>query len=386
MISGLLLVIVLAFVFVISIDVFFYLHTLYSRIHIGCWKNDKEWINNVEKRAKSWLLKTPVVQLTDNSRLIIFDMLRGRYKTITIQSWQEAGLLLGLLSNEEKHVSIIRKYIESKVDIIGSHDFIEKPKNIDACLLGYALMQQNVIPISELSVALDTLYQLILDVKGDLNTVPYRKNMPAYRFVDTLGFICPFLIAYSQYKRNSEILQLVYRQVKEYDEAFHDSLGVPAHCFDIQNSLPMGVFDWGRGNGWYIFCLIECHNQILKYQLEDTCNFHNRIIKFANIISKYQLSNGGFSDMLFNKYGFTESSSTILCGLLLQKAEQISNSNSYSKQLLSLEKSLMMITQRNGAVDYCQGDTKGIGYYSMIRGRMPFVQGLVLKYYNQKKL
>ena len=38
----------------------------------------------------------------------------------------------------------------------------------------------------------------------------------------------------------------------------------------------------------------------------------------------------------------------------------------------------MKATRRNGAVDYCQGDTYGIGYYSQIFSVMPFVQGLTL--------
>ena len=38
----------------------------------------------------------------------------------------------------------------------------------------------------------------------------------------------------------------------------------------------------------------------------------------------------------------------------------------------------MKATRRNGAVDNCQGDTYGIGYYSQIFSVMPFVQGLVL--------
>ena len=39
---------------------------------------------------------------------------------------------------------------------------------------------------------------------------------------------------------------------------------------------------------------------------------------------------------------------------------------------------LMKVTQRNGAIDMCQGDTHGIGNYSSNFGYMPFVQGLTL--------
>ena len=36
-------------------------------------------------------------------------------------------------------------------------------------------------------------------------------------------------------------------------------------------------------------------------------------------------------------------------------------------------------TRRNGVIDYCQGDTYGIGYYSKLFSVMPFAQGLALK-------
>lgn len=36
----------------------------------------------------------------------------------------------------------------------------------------------------------------------------------------------------------------------------------------------------------------------------------------------------------------------------------------------------MASTQRNGAIDYSQGDTKGIGMYSTVFSIMPFIQGL----------
>ena len=37
---------------------------------------------------------------------------------------------------------------------------------------------------------------------------------------------------------------------------------------------------------------------------------------------------------------------------------------------------LMSVTQRNGAIDFCQGDTKGVALYSTRLTVMPFIQGL----------
>ena len=45
-------------------------------------------------------------------------------------------------------------------------------------------------------------------------------------------------------------------------------------------------------------------------------------------------------------------------------------------------KYLKSVTQRNGAVDFSQGDTKTIGVYSQKFETLPFSQGFVLRILN----
>ena len=40
---------------------------------------------------------------------------------------------------------------------------------------------------------------------------------------------------------------------------------------------------------------------------------------------------------------------------------------------------LMKVTRKNGEIDFSQGDTKGIGYYSMTSDIMPFTQGMACR-------
>ena len=44
---------------------------------------------------------------------------------------------------------------------------------------------------------------------------------------------------------------------------------------------------------------------------------------------------------------------------------------------------LQSVTRRDGTVDFSQGDTKGIGVYSMNFDRLPFTQGFVLRTLNK---
>jgi len=39
----------------------------------------------------------------------------------------------------------------------------------------------------------------------------------------------------------------------------------------------------------------------------------------------------------------------------------------------------MKVTRRNGAIDFSQGDTKGIGIYASTFDVMPFTQGLAIR-------
>ena len=39
----------------------------------------------------------------------------------------------------------------------------------------------------------------------------------------------------------------------------------------------------------------------------------------------------------------------------------------------------MECTRMTGAIDWCQGDTKGIGVFSQMYDTMPFAQGMALR-------
>lgn len=122
-----------------GIDYFFYLKNKYCRFHIGHW-NRNDWEQAIEKRAIKWLRRTPTVKITDNSRYMLLDFLNGKYKSNTIQSWQKAALILGLLENESKEVQkVARKTAESLIDVTGN--WKKKPVAVDCGMLSYAILK-----------------------------------------------------------------------------------------------------------------------------------------------------------------------------------------------------------------------------------------------------
>ena len=335
----------------LSIDVFILFNEWQQRIRIGRWSNRKEWQQAVERKTKDWLRHTPTVKITDQSRLILWDILRGNYRSKQIQSWQDAGLLLGLDKEEAEN------YVKTH-----PHLFKGVTLEVDQVLLAYALKKHQVLTIAQ-EGTITAFFQTYLNNEG---TVPYRKQLPHVRFVDTIGMIVPFLHACGY-------TSLATRQMDEFDKVLLKDV-FPPHAFHQESYTPMGIYDWSRGLGWYILGLIEADT--LKGNKE-------RILKLASSLLSFQRKDGGFNCMFFNNQERFESSGTALIGLLFIKAYQLTHDNTYLVAARMTERALMKATRRNGVVDYGQGDTKGIGFYSRTFTAMPFAQGVTLYFSKQ---
>ena len=340
-----LVIIVFVCLLFIMVDAFVNLHEWFLRIHIGRWKDRKIWQQTIERKAKEWLRHAPTVRQTAQTRLVLWDILRGKYRNSTIQTWQDAGLILGLGK-------------QTAVDYSKTHKGVLEKKKImpEDLLLAYALKENDCLN-PQLEEKILSYYQN----EKEQGTIHYRPWVKNIRFVDTLGMVLPFLHACGWN-------DLALRQLEEYDRALFNGI-FPAHAYNVEKELPMGVFDWGRGIGWYILALIETADMEGQDQ---------RIMKLAEALLPHQKSDGGFGCFVFNPQSRMESSGTVLIGLLFLSAYRISGNMIFLGAAQKAEKALMNVTRRNGAIDYCQGDTYGIGYYSQIFSVMPFAQGLAL--------
>ncbi|MCR5043477.1 MAG: hypothetical protein K6A93_04975 [Bacteroidaceae bacterium] len=335
----------------VLVDIFVYLQEWQSRIHIGRWKDRIEWQQALERTSRRWLKHTPVVRKTSNTRLLLWDMVRGAFCSSTIQKWQDAGLLLGL--NEVD----ARKYTQHHQILF---DF--KKLEPEDLLLAYVLLKHHCLTDEQQHIILS-----FYDDLKDVGTIAYRPWLKKVRFVDTIGMVLPFFHACGWD-------ELAIRQLKEYDDALLHGI-YPAHAYDLEKKLPLGVHDWSRGIGWYTLGLVEAAT--LPGNKE-------RIIHLSEAMLQHQNVDGGFSCFVFNQQERMESSGTVLIGLLFVAAYQISQDKRFLTAAFRIEKALMKATRRDGALDYCQGDTYGIGYYSHLFSVMPFAEGLALLF--SKKL
>ncbi len=341
-VNCLLAIILLAVLLVAGWDVAAAVSTWQARIGIGRWESRESWQAAIRKRAGKWLERTPAVPRTDNTRYILPDILRGAYKSSAIQDWQTAGLLMGLGKEEaesyaEKHPDAFKEVTET-----------------DTALLAYALKEKGALTPSQE----DSIRTRFLPY-ADAGTIPYRTRRPDVRFVDTVGLVCPFLYA-------TGLEELADRQIGEFDKVLLDGV-FPPHAYRTDTSLPLGVYDWSRGTGWYILGLTESGRN------------EARILKLAEKMLELQRQDGSFGCFLFDSASPSESSGTALAGLLFIQAYRISSDKRYLQAAKGAEKALMRMTRRDGTLDCAQGDTLGIGSYSRRFDRMPFAQGMALR-------
>jgi unsaturated rhamnogalacturonyl hydrolase len=370
---------------VIAIDIIPQWYTWQSRIYIGRYANREVWTEKVMRKAIQWLKNTPTIQLTDNKRLIIIDILKGNYKRTAIQHWQKAALILGLTECYKKTKNTLcRKEVDAFLKSnFTNGNWKEQPTEIDGVILAYSVLNIDWINHQEYKRVYDTAYQLILDLVGTDGTVAYRNYTPEYRFVDTIGFICPFLVLYGLKFDKPEALDLAIKQITTFNEnGLFPNTNIPCHTYNITTKLPVGLFGWGRGLGWYAIGLIDAW-RILPEENPNKKLLENSVITFAKMALEFQNTNGSWSWIVLDKTSRMDSSTTATLAWFFANAstiDSISNDCNLAKEkALNYLKS---VTRRDGAIDFSQGDTKAIGVHSNEFNILPFTQGFCLRTLN----
>lgn len=358
---------------VFAIDLWMNIKTWVARIKIGRWNESEKWFNAVEKIAEKWINRTPIVKKTDQNRYVLIDMMRRNYKSNTIQSWQIGGLYLGLT---EANADNVQKY--EKLFINENGMWTKEPEEIDQGILAYGILRSTT-DIKRVRPAMDRMYQLICKRKAkEDGCVQYREYVPQFRFVDTIGFICPFLALYGKTYDRPEAVDLAIHQIKEYyKKGLHNETLVPAHAISIELNFPLGIYGWGRGVAWFMLGILDMWKELdighSEYQ-----NICLMIKDFADKMKLYQNTDGNY----FSRFGTLsriDSSITAVAAYFYKKCGEIFDNTEYKNISHNCCIALMKNTRRSGKIDFSQGDTKGIGIYSEVFDILPFTQGMALR-------
>ena len=363
----------LFFLLILTIDFFPDFWIWQSRIKIGRYTNQKEWQKKILEKSLSWLNVMPKTKIKDENKFIVLDILKNKYTNKTLQSWQEASLLLGLneayQKNENPKIKYeILKFVNSKIDKQGN--WIVEPKEVDTALLAFAISE---IPFldREIKPALDFIYNLIVSKIGKDTTVMYRNTTHNYRYVDTIGFICPFLTKYGIEFQKEEAIHLAVSQIKNFEKYGMLENKISCHAYEVNTKNPLGIFGWGRGLAWFIIGTLETFKILPEKHLEKKY-LQNLLQLIAETLIKFQRKDGSFAWNLLDEHSRSDSSATAVFAWFFK---EMNLKNEAQKSLQYLQS----VTQRSGAIDFSQGDTKAIGVYSQNFEILPFTQGFVLK-------
>lgn len=372
---------------VIIIDLIPIFYDWLSRIKLGSYSDISYWSNEITNKGSIWLKHTPKVRVTDNTRLIVIDILKRNYSKSAIQHWQEASLVLGLseylkYKDDLEVKKILNKFLENKFDATGN--WVISPNNIDAAILAYSIMKIDNINIEKYRKALDYIWELIKDHLGHDGTVQYRRAMTNYRYVDTIGFICPFLVTYGLRFHKEECVNLAIKQIQEYEKyGMLEHLHIPCHSYNVENKVPLGLYGWGRGLGWFAIGLIDAWRELPKNH-KNKITLEKSIKKFAQSAMKLQQDNGSWNWTVTRPESRADSSTTAtLAWFLINAADIDSISNDSIKSTKKAINYLISVTRRNGSIDFSQGDTKDIGVYSNLFNILPFTQGFSIRCINR---
>lgn len=365
------------------IDIVPQLNDWQKRIKIGRYDGLADWNRSITARGVKWLNRTPKIKVTDNTRLVFLDMIRGNYSKDAIQHWQQAALILGLAEylkeNDDPDVkNALQTFLKRHFDNNGQ--WRTKPEFVDAVILAYALMKLEFITANTYKLALDECWQLIKEHIGEDGTVQYRKSMKGYRYVDTIGFICPFLVAYGFKYNKPECIELAVRQIREYEKnGMHGTHYIPCHAYKLEDHAPLGLYGWGRGLGWFAIGLIDSWNELPRNHAYKSV-LEQIVVKFAKAVLGCQQANGGWNWTVTRSESRADSSSAATLSWFLIQAAQI---ETLTKPCLEgVRKAagyLKQVTRRDGAIDFSQGDTKDIGVYSTHFNILPFTQGFAIR-------
>ncbi len=367
---------------VLAADLLPAFRTWLGRIHIGRYRDIGVWEEKAARTAARWLNRTPTVQLTDQTRLILLDKLRGQYARRSIQQWQEGALLLGLGDRlrertDEAALREAKRYLESRFRPDGS--WRQPPEQVDAAILAYAVMKLPGIDPDRFRPAYDAVWAMIREHLGEDGTAGYRKAMMKYRYVDTVGFICPFLTAYGVRYGKRECVELALRQLKEFQQrGLHPELYLPCHAYRTDDSAPLGLYGWGRGAAWFALGLADTLGELpaghpARPELTRTAE------AYARAILRVQQPSGAWNWTLTRREAAADASATAALGWFLARMAADTASEPAREGAEKARNYLMKVTRRTGEIDFSQGDTKDIGVYSSRFDLLPFTQGFGLR-------
>ena len=213
-------------------------------------------------------------------------------------------------------------------------------------------------------------------VKANNGVLPYRYERDSMILVDSLAFICPFLMHYGRLQNDSEAVRLSEIQILDFiDNSVDIDTGLPFHGHISGRKGYVGICGWGRGTGWYLYALLG----FLEHCPSNNQN-RDKILaalkKVATSLELYQKNDGSWSWAIIDPYANSEMSATAMIAYNIEKAIKFGFlPDTYYSMLDKAANVLMKQTTSIGFLMGSEGDCQGVGEYSADYGHYSWGQG-----------
>lgn len=344
------------------------------RFYQGRFQSVKDWEKAIYKRNVKWLNNTPVVKASDIQKTFLMSIFTKKKEQESIQVWQSASIYLSLkeyvlVHQDEKCILEMEKFENNYKNRFE----IGEIKDSD-----YGMLAFSMLGISQSDDLSKSMIKYITDNHASTGEVLYKKHVKNIAFVDTLGFVCPFLVKYGVFTKDLKYINKAIEQIEIYlKNGLESNSFLPFHAYVISSHVKRGICDWARGFGWLLIGILDSYLSIGHPSQYDVF-FHKYLLKFADILINLQRADGGFTWQLLSGYQ-TDSSATAVFGWYLACCSKVFSNENYLEHAKQCRSFLMTVTNSNGIIDYCQGDTISIGVYSRCFDYMPFAQGYALR-------
>lgn len=376
-----LFVLLLIVVIVLGYDYLDLLMNWLGRIKIGRVTDSDEYRKMTSSVILKWLKSSaPDVPLNENRKFKLIYMLKNTKEMTTVSYWQNASVIKAVSNIGADYIaSDITDFVEDYIDE-ETGDWIVKPHSVDSAMLCYELMCNPRIEKDSLKPAMDHVAQFLMDLADKYDIIPYNTSIPDIKFVDTIGMICPFLIKYGTTYNRPECVEVAVKQIKfYYENGFDKKAGLPFHCYDTKTEAQLGICGWGRGCAWWALGLTDSLFTLLDEEgfNKEKATLLKLLLSTLDTVKKYQRADGSFGRML-QINSLEDSSAASMLAYCFVKMYKLTDNEDYQSVALKVIDHLKSCTRRNGVIDYSQGDTRGIGFYSDSLGVVPAAQGFAV--------
>lgn len=372
-------ILLLIIIAILGYDMWEEFFTWLGRIKIG-QLSDNEWREKTQKVLLKWIVKgAPEVRINDNRKSNFIKKLNEYGKITSVTYWQDAALL--------KAADGMKKDAGSEINGLASRyistddgEWKILPKRMDSAMLCYELLSSQYIDKEKIKPAMEnTAYMLKLSAEK-YGSIPYNENFPKYRLVDTVGMACPFLIKYAVAYKEDEYIALAMEQIREYRKnGIEEKTKLPFHGFCEGSLEPLGICGWGRGCAWWAIGLVDSLRALLE------SDGHNRekaellklSVEFFDTMKKY-IHEDGTVDRIVISFSIQDSSACAMLSYCYAYMAKLLKNDEYKELSERMREKLKSVTRRNGIVDFSQGDTHGIGFYSEKLCIVPATQGFAI--------